>query len=122
MGTEEEDFEITRVLKDLKASALSMLAGSPVPSHASRRTSFKVTLNPRDSECKEADLYLTIGASSKRSKKDEPRFYLVKESKAAELEKICSEYAPENKEECKRQIEKEIETVEPEVKQLCQET
>merc|ERR1712142_1056530 len=119
--TEEEDFEITRVLKDLKASALSMLAGSPVPSHASRRTSFKVTLNPRDSECKEADLYLTIGASSKRSKKDEQRVYLVKESKAAELEKICSEYAPENKEECKRQIEKEIETVEPEVKQLCQE-
>merc|ERR1719427_2540514 len=119
--TEEEDFEITRVLKDLKASALSMLAGSPVPSHASRRTSFKVTLNPRDSECKEADLYLTIGASSKRSKKDEQRVYLVKGSKAAELEKICSEYAPENKEECKRQIEKEIETVEPEVKQLCQE-
>merc|ERR1711931_97390 len=119
--TEEEDFEITRVLKDLKASALSMLAGSPVPSHASRRTSFKVTLNPRDSECKEADLYLTIGASSKRSKKDEQRVYLVKESKAAELEKICSEYAHENKEECKRQIEKEIETVEPEVKQLCQE-
>ena len=59
--TEEEDFEITRVLKDLKASALSMLAGSPVPSHASRRTSFRVTMNPRDSECKEADLYLTIG-------------------------------------------------------------
>merc|ERR1739847_108223 len=85
------------------------------------RTSFRVTMNPRDSECKEADLYLTIGASSKRSKKDEPRFYLVKESKAAELEKICSEYAPENKEECKRQIEREIETVEPEVKQLCQE-
>merc|ERR1739848_509561 len=77
------------------------------------------TMNPRDSECKEADLYLTIGASSKRSKKDEPRFYLVKESKAAELEKICSEYAPENKEECKRQLEREIETVEPEVKQLC---
>merc|ERR1711970_511246 len=49
------------------------------------------------------------------------RVYLVKESKAAELEKICSEYAPENKEECKRQIEKEIETVEPEVKQKCQE-
>merc|ERR1711970_1319199 len=93
----------------------------PVPSHASRRTSFKVTLNPRDSECKEADLYLTIGASSKRSKKDEQRVYLVKESKAAELEKICSEYAPENKEECKRKIEKEIETVEPEVKQKCQE-
>merc|ERR1712121_323960 len=47
---------------------------------------------------------------------DEPRFYLVKESKAAELEKICSEYAPENKEEGKRQLEREIETVEPEKK------
>merc|ERR1740131_876521 len=119
--TEEEDFEITRVLKDLKASALSMLAGSPVPSHASRRTSFKVTLNPRDSECKEADLYLTIGTGSKRSKMDEPRVYLVKESKAAEFEKICSEYSPENKQECKRQLEREIETVEPEVEQMCQE-
>merc|ERR1712142_134379 len=39
--TEEEHFEITRALKDLKASALSLLAGSPVPSYASRRTSVR---------------------------------------------------------------------------------
>merc|ERR1739848_116540 len=85
--TEEEDFEITRVLKDLKASALSELAGSPVPSHASRRTSFRVTMNPRDSECKEADLYLTIGASSKRSKKMNQEFILSRNLRLLNLKR-----------------------------------
>jgi len=66
-------------------------------------------------------LYLTIGIGSKQSKMDKPRVYLVKESKEAEIEKICSEYAPNNKEDCRREIESEIEFFEPEVEQLCQE-
>merc|ERR1711970_1401418 len=119
--TEEENFEITRALKDLKASALSLLAGSPVPSYASRRTSVRVTMNPRDSETKEADLYLTVGTGSRRNKREEPRVYLIKESKAAEIEQICSEYAPENKEDCKREIEEEIESPDSDVKNMCQE-
>merc|ERR1711970_1289949 len=119
--TEEENFEITRALRDLKASALSLLAGSPVPSYASRRTSVRVTMNPRDSETKEADLYLTVGTGSRRNKREEPRVYLIKESKAAEIEQICSEYAPENKEDCKREIEQEIESPDSDVKNMCQE-
>merc|ERR1712142_357687 len=119
--TEEEHFEITRALKDLKASALSLLAGSPVPSYASRRTSVRVTMNPRDSETKEADLYLTVGTGSRRNKREEPRVYLIKESKSAEIEQICSEYAPENKEDCKREIEEEIESPDSDVKDMCQE-
>merc|ERR1711970_69840 len=119
--TEEENFEITRALRDLKASALSLLAGSPVPSYASRRTSVRVTMNPRDSETKEADLYLTVGTGSRRNKREEPRVYLIKESKAAEIEQICSEYAPENKEDCKREIEEEIESPDSDVKNMCQE-
>merc|ERR1712096_312619 len=119
--TDEEDFEIVRALKDLKASALPMFAGSPVPSFTSKRTTVKVTLNPKDSETKEADFYLTIGIGSKQSKMDKPRVFLVKESKEAEIGKICSEYAPNNKEDCRREIESEIESFEPEVEQLCQE-
>merc|ERR1711970_183879 len=119
--SEEENFEITRVLKDLKASALSFLAGSPVPSYASRRTSVRITMNPRDSETKEAHLYLTVGTGYRKNKMDEPRVYLVKGSKAAEIEQICSEYAPENKEDCEREIEQEIESSDSDVKNLCQE-
>merc|ERR1711973_988731 len=100
---------------------LALLAGSPVPSYASRRTSVRVTMNPRDSETKEADLYLTVGTGSRRNKREEPRVYLIKESKAAEIEQICSEYAPENKEDCKREIEEEIESPDSDVKNMCQE-
>merc|ERR1719233_2252247 len=78
-------------------------------------------MNPRDSETKEADLYLTVGTGSRRNKREEPRVYLIKESKAAEIEKICSEYAPENMEDCKREIEEEIESSDSDVKNMCQE-
>merc|ERR1711922_86111 len=53
--------------------------------------------------------------------REEPRVYLIKESKAAEIEKICSEYAPENMEDCKREIEEEIESSDSDVKNMCQE-
>merc|ERR1712142_1218770 len=45
----------------------------------------------------------------------------IKESKSAEIEQICSEYAPENKEDCKREIEEEIESPDSDVKNMCQE-
>merc|ERR1711922_27836 len=54
-------------------------------------------------------------------KREEPRVYLIKESKAAEIEKICSEYAPDNMEDCKREIEEEIESSDSDVKNMCQE-
>merc|ERR1711970_635917 len=62
-----------------------------------------------------------VGTGSRRNKREEPRVYLIKESKAAEIEQICSEYAPENKEDCKREIEEEIESPDSDVKNMCQE-
>merc|ERR1711970_680449 len=62
-----------------------------------------------------------VGTGSRRNKREEPRVYLIKESKAAEIEHICSEYAPENKEDCKREIEEEIESPDSDVKNMCQE-
>ena len=57
----------------------------------------------------------------KRSEKESSKIWLVKESKEQEIEKICSVYEPRRQEECIRDIEREIETIEPEVIRRCTE-
>ncbi len=57
----------------------------------------------------------------KKEKEASSELYIVKESKEQEIEKICSEYEPRRKEECIRDIERELETIDSEVSRKCSE-
>lgn len=50
-----------RSVEDLKKDIFSILSGSPLPLTSSKRTSIQVKYNPRTSEIKETEFYITIG-------------------------------------------------------------
>merc|ERR1712170_260185 len=84
------------------------------PFTSSKRTMIKITYNPRSSETKEADFFVTLGGGMKKEK-ESTQIYLGKQSVEDEISKICSEYEPRNKEECIRSIKREIESPESDV-------
>merc|ERR1719457_399471 len=95
--TEEQLNHYLRSVEDLKNDVFSLLSGSPLPLTSCKRTTIQVKYNPKTSETKETELYITLGAG-------------IKKDKEQEIEKICSEYEPRRIEECIRNIEREIET------------
>ncbi len=50
-----------RSVEDLKEDVFSILSGSPLPLTSSKRTTIQVKYNPRTSEIKETEFYVTIG-------------------------------------------------------------
>ena len=59
--TEEHKTDYFRSVEDLKKDVLSLLSGSPLPLTSCKRTTIQVKYNPKTSEIKETELYITLG-------------------------------------------------------------
>ncbi len=59
--TEEHKTDYLRSVEDLKKDILSLLSGSPLPLTSCKRTTIQVKYNPKTSEIKETELYITLG-------------------------------------------------------------
>ena len=59
--TEEHKTDYFRSVEDLKKDVLSLLSGSPLPLTSCKRTTIEVKYNPKTSEIKETELYITLG-------------------------------------------------------------
>ena len=61
MRSEEDSYNYIKSLEELKEEAHALLSGSITPFTSSKRTMVKITYNPRSSETKEADFFVTLG-------------------------------------------------------------
>ncbi len=59
--TEEQLNDYLRSVEDLKNDVFSLLSGSPLPLTSCKRTTIQVKYNPKTSETKETELYITLG-------------------------------------------------------------
>merc|ERR1711915_767089 len=107
--TEESGMDVYKFWEDLKVHVPSFLASLPLPHSSAKRTTVIISYNPETSEVKEINFYLGVDNGIKKTKESKvtgPQY-----STEEKIEKICSEFAAQDKASCTQQIAEKLNNV-----------